>query len=210
MIQMGKDMHMGERTLLLLLFRRLVPALILLVIGIVVIGVQDRLVAGISGVMDTMGQVNAFADRGALEIVNSLGLILALLSIIVGGLGTLITFLQYRFFTFQLAEFDLRMKKGVFSIQEISIPYRQIQNVDITRSILYRLFGVSRLVVISAGHEDPTEKDETSTIFDPIDDTLGQEIRVQLERRIGVQVTESDDEADAEAKAAESNLPSRI
>ena len=52
--------------------------------------------------------------------------------------------------------------------------------------------------MISAGHEDPVEKDDTDTAFDPIDKDLAEEVRLELERKIGVQVVQGEKEADQE------------
>ena len=130
--------------------------------------------------------------------------VLFFLAIIFGAIGIVINILQYNFSTFTLEEFGLRLKKGVLRIEEISIPYRQMQDVDVTRPIIYRLFGLSRLVVFSAGHEEPGEPDQTNTIFDPMDYEIAEEIRVLLGRRIGVQVIEGEKEADREELAAKS------
>jgi uncharacterized membrane protein YdbT with pleckstrin-like domain len=79
-----------------------------------------------------------------------------------------------------------------------------MQNVDVTRPLVYRLFGISRLVVLSAGHEQAGEGDQTDTVFDPIDSEVAEEIRVLLGRRIGVQVIEHETEADQQNIQAKS------
>jgi len=120
------------------------------------------------------------------------------LAVILGCLGIIINILQYKFFVFTIEEFGLRLKKGVLNIEEIVIPYRQMQNIDVTRPLIYRLFGISRLVIFSAGHEQVGEPEQTDTVFDPIDCELAQKIRELLGRRIGVQVVEHESEADRE------------
>jgi uncharacterized membrane protein YdbT with pleckstrin-like domain len=126
------------------------------------------------------------------------------LAIIFICIGFVISTLQYRFFVFTLEEFGLRLRKGILNVEEITIPYRQMQDVDVTRSIIYRLLGLSRLVVFSAGHEQPGEPEQTDTVFDLIDFEIGEDIRILLGRRIGIQVIEHETEADEEELAAES------
>jgi uncharacterized membrane protein YdbT with pleckstrin-like domain len=130
-------------------------------------------------------------------------LFLLLLGVIAFLAGFIVSLLQYRNYAFTLDEFDLKLRRGVFSQKEVSIPYRQIQDIDIVRTVSHRLFGVSRLVMITAGHESPEAHDQTDTTFDPIDKALAEEIRAFLERKIGVQVIESTVKADKEEKAEE-------
>ncbi len=100
-------------------------------------------------------------------------------------------------------QFGLKLRRGVFSQKEISLPYRQIQDIDIARTVAHRIFGVSRLVMITAGHESPEAHDQTDTAFDPIDKALAEEVRAFLERKIGVQIIEGTVQADTEEKTEE-------
>jgi uncharacterized membrane protein YdbT with pleckstrin-like domain len=79
-----------------------------------------------------------------------------------------------------------------------------MQNVDVTRPLFYRILGLSRLVILSAGHEQVEEGDQTDTVFDPIDSEIAEEIRTLLGRRIGVQVIEHEIEADSQDAMARS------
>ena len=92
------------------------------------------------------------------------------------------------------------MRHGILNRRENSIPYRQIQDVDTEQGILYRLFGLSRLVIITAGHEEGGEKGDAEVWLEPINTNIAEEIQEQLEREIGVQVVEGEKEADQQAK----------
>jgi uncharacterized membrane protein YdbT with pleckstrin-like domain len=59
--------------------------------------------------------------------------------------------LKYHFYRYQLADIDFRKEYGVIWKKYVSIPYDRIQNIDIYRGILDRLFGLSRLYVQTAG-----------------------------------------------------------
>jgi putative membrane protein len=57
----------------------------------------------------------------------------------------------YRRFEYELTDDTLDIRSGVFNRRKREIPYGRIQNVDITRNILQRLFGLSELDIETAG-----------------------------------------------------------
>ena len=82
----------------------------------------------------------------------------------------------------------LKVRHGIFSREEIAIPYRQIQDVDIDEDITDRIWGVCRLVILTAGHEDePRPEGESEGILPVIDKTLAQQLQAELLRRTDVQ-----------------------
>lgn len=98
------------------------------------------------------------------------------------------TRLIYKNHSFCLTADSLKIKEGVFSKQEIAIPYRQIQSVDITRSLFQQVMGVSRLVIITAGHDDlETEHNEARGMMSVIDKELAEALQEELLRRADVQ-----------------------
>ena len=135
--------------------------------------------------------------------LNTISLVLYLLfagiilvSIIAILIGLIISFLDYKNYTFKFEEFDLIVRRGFLNKEQTSIPYRQIQDTDIEQSLIYQAFGVSRVVIITAGHENSGMNDNLETVLEPIDTTLAEEIRGALQSRIGVQVVESEKEAE--------------
>jgi len=78
------------------------------------------------------------------------------------GLGWMITLfvpvaafvcakLVYHFWRYELIEHGFRKESGVIWKRYVTIPYERIQNVDIHRGILARLFGLSDLYIQTAG-----------------------------------------------------------
>src|SRR3989338_602589 len=55
----------------------------------------------------------------------------------------IITWLKYSTYLFALDEHAFRVKCGILNKKEVTIPYRQIQNVNIERDISYRILGLS-------------------------------------------------------------------
>ncbi len=60
--------------------------------------------------------------------------------------------LSYNAYKYQLTEDVFKKEHGVIWKKYVSIPYERIQNVDIHRGILARLFGLSDLMVQTAGY----------------------------------------------------------
>lgn len=61
------------------------------------------------------------------------------------------------FFTIDSSGFE--KDYGVFFKRHVGIPYEQIQNVNITRTILDRMIGVARLDIETAGSASPRKKE---------------------------------------------------
>jgi uncharacterized membrane protein YdbT with pleckstrin-like domain len=184
MIEIGKEQRLGKSTLYLNLVSRVMVPIFLIAVAVASFYLKAEFVESLKGI------IGPFAAEVAGTSINWLVVVAAFLMI----LSIIVSYLQYRFYTFTFEEFDLKLKRGVINQIEVSIPYRQIQDVNVIRSLWYRIFGVSRLVVISAGHGGEKD-DQTENVFDPIDKNLGEEIRQALERRIGVQVVQSEEKA---------------
>ena len=66
--------------------------------------------------------------------------------------------LVYNNFLYSLTDTDFRKESGVIYKKYVSIPYEKIQNVNMTRNILERLFGLSAIQVETAGSSAVTAK----------------------------------------------------
>ena len=98
------------------------------------------------------------------------------------------TWLVYSNYKFFLDENSLKIKRGILNKEEIAIPYRQIQDVDIKRDLSFQMLGVSRLVILTAGHDDENPGDDhTEGIFPALDKDLAEWLRDELLRRANVQ-----------------------
>ncbi len=106
------------------------------------------------------------------------------------GIVCLSAYYQYIYHEFKLDEYALIIRSGVINHREISIPYRQIQNVDMNTSFIEKLFGVSELFVLTSASEDRGEegkKEETSAIFPLVNYTYAVELQRELLRRSDVE-----------------------
>jgi membrane protein YdbS with pleckstrin-like domain len=63
----------------------------------------------------------------------------------------LIALLTYNNFTYEIDKDGLTIEQGVIYKKLVSLPYEQIQNVNIERTVLDRLLGLSRISIETAG-----------------------------------------------------------
>ena len=201
MLLTNQEQHLGYKAFLVLAFRHISSGIILVILSIFIVAFSKSLLFGIlSSVITGFGVTKSIAINLTSEILIIFFLVIVCLGILVCFLGIIISYLEYRNYTYRFDEFDLTLKRGILDIKENSVPYRQIQNVDIERSIGYQLFGLSKLVIKTAGTEEGTEREMTEIKIEPIDKNVAEEIQSMLERKIGVQIVENDTIADKEEK----------
>lgn len=120
------------------------------------------------------------------------------LFIIVLAISLFVAWLIYSRYKFCLGEDSLKIKRGVLNKEEVAMPYRQIQDVDIKRDISFQMLGLSRIVILTAGHDDvnPVD-DESEGILPALDKDLAEWLQAELLKRANVQkvVEEKPDDA---------------
>ncbi len=68
----------------------------------------------------------------------------------------IITYLEYRYYTYAFTEEAFIMSSGYIMRSEVAALYHQIQNVNIERRPLERLIGVSQVIIHMSGSERDT------------------------------------------------------
>lgn len=79
------------------------------------------------------------------------GVILPLMFIVFLGMMYAWSYLVWHFYRYSLSQDTFNKEYGVIMKQYVSIPYARIQNVDIQRTLLDRLFGLSTIRIQTAG-----------------------------------------------------------
>lgn len=105
---------------------------------------------------------------------------------------------QYVYHQFKLDEYALVIRAGIMNRREISIPYRQIQDVDMTTHYLEHIFGVSEMFILTSATEDrgaQGNKEETSAVFPLISHEYAVELQRELMKRASVQQVAEDESA---------------
>jgi uncharacterized membrane protein YdbT with pleckstrin-like domain len=173
----GDSYHtLGRKTLWMSVLGRIQPAVVLLIlsIGLFVISQQGFLAT------------SSFASLGYYALLG--GELCLLLFVLVLGILFLVGWLTYKNYTFALGEDSLKIRRGILSKEEIAIPYRQIQDVDIERDLSFQMLGLSKIVILTAGHEDEKDSsDESEGILPAIDKDLASWLQSELLKRADVQ-----------------------
>jgi len=83
----------------------------------------------------------------------------------------------YRRFTIDLTDDVFEVHSGVFARQEREIPYRRIQNVDVTRNVVQRLLDIAQVKVETAGGG------ETEAVLRFVSDDDADRLQTELRTR---------------------------
>jgi len=173
----GDSYHtLGRKTLWMSVLGMIQPAVILLIlsVGLFVVSQQGFLKNG------------SFAGLGYYALLG--GELCLLLFVLVLGIIIFMGWLTYKNYTFALGEDSLKIRRGILSKEEVAIPYRQIQDVDIERDLSFQMLGLSKIVILTAGHEDEKDSDDESEgILPAIDKDLASWLQAELLKRADVQ-----------------------
>lgn len=199
MIEVGVEQRLGRKAFILLFSRKAIVAILFIIISLVLLGLSSSIIKGLALITSMGGQATATSvgpiSSGVSLIVSGcflFGIFILLLSFVT-------TWIQYHNFSFDFGEFDLHLKRGIIDRKETSIPYRQIQDVNIERNFDHQLMGLAKVILTTAGHEENGEQGMSEIVLEPIDKDMAQEIRTLLERKIGVQVVVDQKVADTQA-----------
>ena len=163
----GSEQHLGRKAFYLLLSKKTNISLALFLVAFIFLGSKTSLSKYVPAEIISYIVIGAF--------------LLALAVFIIGFLATL---LQYKNTTFRLAEFALQINRGVMNKTEVSIPYKQIQDVVINRSLSQQAMGLSSLVMMVAGHKAGDEHEVTEVRIEPIEKLLAEEFSAAMQKKI--------------------------
>jgi Predicted membrane protein len=68
------------------------------------------------------------------------------------GISFLASWLVYRSYKWELTDIGFKKESGVIFKRYVTIPYDKIQNVDMNRSLLHRILGLSAVSIQTAGY----------------------------------------------------------
>jgi uncharacterized membrane protein YdbT with pleckstrin-like domain len=171
---------LGKKTFAIFLFQRIGPSFVLLLISIALFALQGQSFLG----QISIPNISYYVHLGALA---ALGLFVLFFLI-----AFLISWLIYSNYKFSLGDNSLKIKRGIFEKEEVAIPYRQIQDVDIDRDLSFQMLGLSRIVILTAGHEDsPSDPEsargESEGILPALDRDLAEWLQAELLKRTDIQ-----------------------
>ena len=200
MISIGQEQHLGYKAFILLVLRRMSAGIVFLILVLAILVFRYYLSGGVTTLISMTGVLKTDAANTASIILIYATLILFWLGILVCFIGFIIAYLEYITHTYTFNEFNLIMKSGILDKKETSIPYRQIQDINVDRPLIYQFLGLSKLVLRTAGTEEKNELGLIDIHIDPIDKNTAEEIKTMLGRKIGVQIVKDETRADKEEK----------
>jgi uncharacterized membrane protein YdbT with pleckstrin-like domain len=164
---------LGQRTLMVLVFRRSALFFILVAMLLVLVFVLDYVPA----------QYLAFAIDGVLAL--SMGCLVTLF------IAMFLGWLQYWRYWIFIDEKDVKLYRGLIMTEQIGIPYRRIQDIKIKRSLIDQIFGVADIIITVLGSEkNQNFEEESAMILPALSQQIAQEIQsVVLSRAQVEQVT---------------------
>lgn len=121
----------------------------------------------------------SFSSVQEYNYVTTLGLLGMFVLVII--LSFAVAWPNYKNSLFSLEKFFLKIKRGVFEKTEISFPYKLIQGVDIKQGLLFKIFGLSQLV-ISTGNSNSKE-DDFDGVISAIDQVLAEQLKAEILKR---------------------------
>lgn len=79
-------------------------------------------------------------------------LIILILAIV---FGEIYSRLAYQFWKYDFTNTELKIEQGIIWKKYKSIPYQRVQNVEIQRGLIARIFGYSTIAIHTAGYSAP-------------------------------------------------------
>lgn len=168
---------LGGKTLWIFILERIHISAILLLVSIAFFALKDQAFLANAPVV---GDIRPYMQTITWSLFG--------LFVIVFLITFFVAWLIYINYKFLLGDDALKIKKGVLNKTETAIPYRQIQNVDIERDLSFQMFGLSRIVILTAGEEEEKSgEDESEGILPAMDKDLAEWLQAELLKRANVQ-----------------------
>jgi uncharacterized membrane protein YdbT with pleckstrin-like domain len=79
------------------------------------------------------------------------------------------------------------MRRGIFNKKEVFIPYRQIENINIDQTFNFKMMGVSKLTIETAGNNN-NNAGKPEVVFEVIDAKVAINIREFILQRTNTEV----------------------
>ncbi|MDP3956753.1 MAG: PH domain-containing protein [bacterium] len=172
-MEQSKFEHLGHKSLIIFILGMSPPLVLILALGAGMTVFQNELPEEAKPYLGTAYSL--------------LFIFFILLSIVIFA----ISYLKYITYKFALDENALHIERGILNREIISIPYRQIQNINIDRNLFNRLFSLSNLTITTAAHEESDEEGtnifEAEGVLPYLDKIRAAEIQSELMKRTNVE-----------------------
>ena len=84
-------------------------------------------------------------------------------------------YIRYGIFVY---EKDIKIKRGLFQVEEVGIPYRRIKDVKVERSLSDQMFGLSTIIITMLEAEGGVvDQKESQVVLSSLEKQIAQEIQ---------------------------------
>lgn len=179
---MNSSQKLGIKVFYYYLSKRILGGVVLLIVSFFVSSSKDLIVSKLGSFLSI---------ENSLSIASYFITGLFIVSILLIIFGILISWLSYISFEFTLSENSISITKGILSKKETSIPYRQIQNINIEQSFNYKMMGISKLVILTAGNDSNDTVGEAEGEFAVIQSDVAEKIKGYILEKANLQVVKN-------------------
>ena len=157
---MEKSQKLGIKVFYYYLYKDILIGGFLLILSIIVSLFKAELISKFSIFINT---------NSSTLITNYLIDGLFFLSVFILIIGIIASYFKYISSSFIIGENTFTIRNGILNKKETSIPYQQIQAMNIEQSFSQRLMGICELHMLTAGDDDNDKKGEAEADFHVID-----------------------------------------
>ncbi len=86
--------------------------------------------------------------------------------------------LRYVRYEIYVNDKDLKLQRGLISVEQLGVPYRHIKDLKIERDLLDQIFGVSNIILTVLGSEDNQFSENKTTMVLP---SVSREIALEIQ-----------------------------
>ena len=175
---MNNKQKLGIKVFYYYLSKRTSIGIIVLVSAIVAASFKESLILKLATLISFPSAVNI-----VVLFTKGLFTISALLLIF----GLFLSFVKYISCDFTLDDNAFNIRRGFLTKREVSIPYRQIQNINIEQSFGNKMLGIGKLVVLTEGDSGENNAKNREGVFDVIDYDLAHLVREFILQKTNIQ-----------------------
>jgi len=179
---MNPSQKLGIKVFYYYLSRRVIVGFLLLLVSFFILSSKDTLYLKLDSLIHSSLSMN---------IVNYFIMGILIISILLIVIGVIVSWLGYINCEFVLGENAISIRRGILNKKEISIPYRQIQNIDIEQSFNQKMLGICKLVILTAGNDYNNKIGESEGKFDVIELRVANKIKEYILEKANLQVVKN-------------------
>lgn len=173
--------RLGIKVLYYYLLNKVVLGVVFLIVSFILLSYKQNIASVLSKIISV---------DYAILIMSYILMAMFTISVLIIALSLLLSWIKYISCDFVLDENALNIRRGFFNKKEVSIPYRQVQNINIEQSFRYKMMGLSRLIILTDGDREDNQMNHDG-VFDVIDHEFAKNIRDFILQRTNTKIPDT-------------------